>query len=214
MSLKSFESKRSQHLDNLLTFSRQKESHIESDKWESEAKAGFDKWFFSQTKEQQKLLRSRGIIPYREIGDERKDFRPLFEKSKMFIHHDNPERVEKESFYSRDSMRQAVSAIINSMSVSPHPQVRLHFELVKAALKTSDALNGEQLGSLLNLTRAGVNARVQRMRQVLGMALKDEQEGQIPPCKESPMEGGGKRVAQHRERKMRTPPAKPRGARK
>lgn len=212
MSIASDESKRSQKLENPLSFGRSRESHRESEIWEAGAKAAFDKWFFSQTKEQQKLLRSRGVIPYREIGDERKDLRPIFEKAKIFIHHDKPERVESESFYSREAVRDAVSAILNSMSVSPYPDVRIHFELVKAALRTSDALNGEQLGLLLDLTRAGVNARVQRMRQVLGLALQEAKKAAKPPGKESPDRGGCKRVAQHRAVKMRTPPDKARGS--
>lgn len=200
----------SQRRENLSTFRKQKASHIESNDFEVKAQRDFDKWFFGKTKAEQAVMRERGIKPYCELGDPRQGLAPLYEKSNYFgFTEGDTNHAEQETFISRDKVSDIVGRILSTLSTSTSPEVRLHVELIKISLQTIDALNGEELGKLYGLTRAGVNYRVQRIRDTLyGKKPKKA------PGKESFQGGGINRMALHSERKMRVPPKKPRFARK
>lgn len=165
------EARRSQKRDNLSTLRKQKVSHVESATWEEKAQKDFDTWFFSQPKKSQADLRAQGVIPYREMPDPRRKLAPLFEKSSKFVTHDTAQHEEQAQFISRDRVLDLVRAILKSMSTSASPEVRLHFELVRMALRMDDAMRGEDLGRLYNLGRAGINYRVQQMRESIGKSL-------------------------------------------
>ena len=165
------EARRSQKRDNLSTLRKQKVSHVESATWEDKAQKDFDAWFFGLPKKSQADLRAQGVIPYREMPDPRRKLAPLFEKSSKFVTHDTAQHEEQAQFISRDRVLDLVRAILKSMSTSASPEVRLHFELVRMALRMEDAMRGEDLGRLYNLGRAGINYRVQQMRESIGKSL-------------------------------------------
>ena len=128
----------------------------------------FDSWFFSQSTKRQKQLREGGVVPYCETpaDDYVFEVRP---DSKAFVFDpwNEPDRVEHDTFYSREKVRELVSRILMTLSSSASPEVRLHLELLKIALRLPDALNGEDLATITNFTRGGIHHRVQQMRQVL-----------------------------------------------
>lgn len=200
----------SQRNDNLRSFRKQKASHVESSEWEAKAQRDFDKWFFGKTKVEQAVMRERGIKPYCEHGDPRQGLAPLYEKSNYFgfIEGDKA-HAEQETFISRDKVSDIVGRILSTLSTSTSPEVRLHVELIKISLQTIDALNGEELGKLYGLTRAGVNYRVQRIRDTLY-----GKKARKAPSKESFQGGVGQRVAPHREKETQTFCKKPKIARK
>jgi hypothetical protein len=167
------EARRSQKRENLSTLKRQKASHVESADWEAKAQRDFDKWFFSLSKTSQDAMRKQGVIPYREMPDPRRKLAPLFERSSKFVTQDNNNHEEQSQFISRERVVDVVKAILRSMSTSSSPEVRLHFELVRMALRMDDAMRGEDLGRLYNLGRAGINYRVQQMREIIGTSLAD-----------------------------------------
>jgi len=200
----------SQRRENLQTFRKQKASHIESSEWEAKAQRDFDKWFFAKPKDEQAVMRERGIKPYCEHGDPRQGLAPLYEKSNYFgFTEGDKNHTESDTFISRDKVADIVNRILSTLSTSTSPEVRLHVELIKISLQTIDALNGEELGKLYGLTRAGVNYRVQRIRDTLyGKKVKKA------PSKESPTGGVSQRVAAHRRKKTETSCKKPKIARK
>lgn len=210
------EARRSQKRENLATLGKQKVSHRESSAWEEKAQRDFDRWFFAQSKDKQDVMREQGINPYREMGDPRRGLAPLFEKSYYFGYtQGDSAHTEAETFVSREKVAELVGRILATLAVSTSPEVRLHVELLKVALRTHDALNGEQLGKLYDLGRAGINYRVQRMREVLEGTPQKSENGQKrsqkkpnqsqTPSKESFLHPASSRVARHSDGFVRAP---------
>ena len=166
----------------------------------------FDSWFSSQPFPKQAEMRRLGVIPYREMPQDRYVFevRPN-SAAYRFDPIDDELRKEDDTFVSRERLREIVGRILDTLARSPDRTVRLHIELVRIALRTPDSLSYGDICSHYSMTRQGVHYRVKEMRRVLsGIAPKP-----LPPVRESPKVGGGKRVAQHRVKKTRALPPKP-----
>ena len=213
MSLRREESLRSQKRDNLATLGKVKASHVESGEFSERAQREFDKWFFSLPRQEQDRLRSEGVEPYREQGDPRRRLCQIFENSNAFAY-ETPSAVrnETETFYSREKVLDILHAVLTSLACSADAQVRLHYELVKAALRMHDAKDGATIGKAYGVTRAGINYRVQKMRASLETALQTLHGAEpSPPGKESPRPPRPKRRVPHRGKKMQRICQKPRG---
>jgi hypothetical protein len=158
----------------------------------------FDSWFSSQPFPKQAEMRRLGVIPYREMPQDRYVFevRPN-SAAYRFDPIDDELRKEDDTFVSRERLREIVGRILDTLARSPDRTVRLHIELVRIALRTPDSLSYGDICSHYSMTRQGVHYRVKEMRRVLsGIAPRP-----LSPAKESPHGGGAKRVAAHRSKK-------------
>lgn len=210
MSLRREESLRSQRRDNLLTLGKVKVTHKESEQFSERAQKQFDRWFFSLPSQEQARLRADNVLPYREQGDPRRRLCQLFTNSNTFAYEqDDSSRTESETFYSREKVLDILSAVLNSLSVSNDPSVRLHFEFVRTVLKANGHYDGVQIGQMYGLTKAAVNLRVLKMRKTLENAIS--MLGQGDPGKESPPPPTPHRRVSHRRKKIQASRTKPKG---
>lgn len=130
----------------------------------------FDAWFYAKPKAEQEMMREKGIVPYREMPQPRHAF-PIVKEHKAFSFDPwaDGDRVETDTFYSREKVREFIARLLASLDTSSEPEVRLHMALVRLVLRTPDAMTNEQLGKLHGLSRQAVNLHVQKMRKTLGM---------------------------------------------
>ena len=134
----------------------------------------FDSWFSSQPFPKQAEMRRLGVIPYREMPQDRYVFevRPN-SAAYRFDPIDDELRKEDDTFVSRERLREIVGRILDTLARSPDRTVRLHIELVRIALRTPDSLSYGDICSHYSMTRQGVHYRVKEMRRVLsGIAPK------------------------------------------
>ena len=207
----------------------------EAEKAYTQGAKDFDRWFYSLPPDQQELLRAKGVLPYREMAVTEYVFQ-VQPNAKAFHFNpwEEPERTEQDTFYSREKVREFVSLMLKSFSVSQSPEVRLHLELIKIALRMPDAMTCASLARITGMTRAGVNLQVQQIRAVMAgrrpawhpkrlklpiLSKKAhatlEKRGFLPSkggSKESPCRGGTSRVASHRGQKTRVSRGNSRGA--
>lgn len=173
-------------------------SKRECEQFYSKATREFDRWFFSLPKYKQASLRESGVRPYRE--DKCRHYIIEFDAEHnggaTCLPWDAPGPNDSETFYSREKVQEIVRRLLDTLGYSLDPRVRLHFLLVKLALKMPDAIDGKRVAKLFGITKAGVSFRVQRMRAIMAG---------IPP-KESLLGGVNSRVAPHRGQKTRISP--------
>lgn len=195
-------------------------SKREAESFYSKATRDFDKWFFSLPKEQQTTLRESGVKPYAELKCRHYviEFDPEHNNGDTPLPWDEPTPDNSETFYSRDKVQEIVRRLLDAIGYSLDPRVRLHFLLIKLALRMPDAVDGKRVARLFGITKAGVSFRVQRIREILQNGGETQQnagkKGHATPVKESPGHVGTSRVASHRGQKTRVSWGKPRGARK
>lgn len=182
--------------DDLLT-------RRECERFYSKAVRDFDRWFFSLPKDRQASLRESGVRPYREDNCKHYVFPVNSESTSavVFSPWDPKDKTEHDTFYSREKVEEFTRRLLDTLGYSLDPRVRLHFLIVKLALRMPDAIDGKRVAKLFGITKAGVSFRVQRMRQILAGT----------PHKESPKGGGKPRVASHRGQKTRVSPGFPKG---
>ena len=144
-------------------------SKREAERFYTKAVKEFDRWFFSLTKDKQAALREAGVKPYRELRCKHYVY-PVNTKSETQVivtPWDAKDSTEHDTFYSREKVEEFVRRLLDTLGYSLDPRVRLHFLLVKLALKMPDAIDGTRVAKLFGITKAGVSFRVQRMRSIL-----------------------------------------------
>ena len=155
--------------DDLLT-------RRECERFYSKAVRDFDRWFFSLTKDRQAALRESGVRPYREDVCKHYVF-PVNSESTtavVFSPWDPNDDKDNDTFYSREKVEEFTRRLLDTLSYSLDPRVRLHFLIVKIALRMPDAIDGKRVAKLFGITKAGVSFRVQRMRQILAGDFNNE----------------------------------------
>lgn len=183
----------------------------EAERFYSKATKDFDRWFYSQPKGRQSAMRADGVLPYREMKAAEYVFpvNTMSESAVVTPLHDPNDDAGSETFYAREKVEEFTRRLLKTLEYSHSPEVRLHFELVRLVLRDAEAMTNDALSRQFGMTRAGINFRVQRIRQLLS--------GHKPtptPVKESPKGGGKPRVASHRGQKTRTSPRISRGDKK
>ncbi len=161
----------------------------ESERWFTKARSDFDRWFFSFSKAEQMAMRAKGILPYSEMKSDEYIFPVNTESAKAVCTpiYDPSDPTDSDTFYSRERVEEFTRRILDTLEYSHSPEVRLHFQLLRIVLRDHRAMDGESLAKLFGMTRAGINFRVQKIRETL---FGCEKRG-IAPAKESPR-GGGK----------------------
>lgn len=153
------------------------EGDCEAGRFYSNARKTFDRWFYSHDKGTQEEMRRKGILPYREMKVNDYVFPVNTESQKAVIKPiiDPTDSNDEETFYSRDRVAEFTRRLLDTLAYSHSPEVRLHFQLIKLALRDAGAMTNEQLARLNGMTRAGINFRVQHIRGILaGEKLSDE----------------------------------------
>jgi hypothetical protein len=191
-------------------------SKREAERFYTKAVKDFDRWFFSLTKDRQASLRDAGVKPYRELRCKHYVY-PVNTKSETQVivtPWDAKDSTEHDTFYSREKVEEFTRRLMDTLGYSLDPRVRLHFLLVKLALKMPDAIDGKRVAKLFGITKAGVSFRVQRMRAIMAGETPEQKgvSGQNRGAKESPKGGGTSRVASHPGQKTRVSSRNPRGA--
>jgi hypothetical protein len=156
-------------------------SKREAERFYTKAVKEFDRWFFSLTKDRQASLRDAGVKPYREMRCKHYVY-PVNTKSETQVivtPWDAKDSTEHDTFYSREKVEEFTRRLMDTLGYSLDPRVRLHFLLVKLALKMPDAIDGKRVAKLFGITKAGVSFRVQRMRAILsGNSTNEKPNGQ------------------------------------
>lgn len=138
----------------------------DSERWYGKATKDFDRWFYSLPKRDQDTMRSQGVLPYREMPTGR--FVMEYDNERPIAMFDSEnESANSETFYSREKVGDFVRRLLGTLERSHSPDVRLHFQLIRIVLRDPKAMDGEQLGRLFRMTRAGINHRVQKIREEL-----------------------------------------------
>jgi hypothetical protein len=221
---------------------RDNPSKKEAERFYRKATDEFDRWFYSHTKERQDEMRRDGVLPYAEMKADEYVFpvNTFSETTVITPIYDPNEKAGQETFYSREKVEEFTRRLLMTLEYSHSAEVRLHFQLIRLVLRDSRAMTNDQLAKLYGMTRAGINFRVQRIRQLIcgakrpsksekneekhGKCILDTQRtqktpknrGKMPsnPGKESPRPPTGSRVAPHRGQKARVSSRNPRGAKK
>lgn len=138
----------------------------DSERWYGKATKDFDRWFYSLPKRDQDTMRAQGVLPYREMLKGR--FVMEYDNERPIAMFDSEnETANSETFYSREKVGEFVRRLLGTLERSHSPDVRLHFQLIRIVLRDPKAMDGEQLGRLFRMTRAGINHRVQKIREEL-----------------------------------------------
>ena len=203
----------------------------EAERFYTKATRDFDAWFYSQPKQKQAAMRLDGVLPYREMKANEYVF-PVNTTSDSAVItplYDPSDKVDSDTFYSREKVEEFTRRLLRTLEYSHSDEVRLHFELIRLVLRDSEAMTNDALAKRFNMTRAGINFRVQRIRQVIsgGKDGKSCVSRKMPqnthenrgktasnPIKESPKGGVKPRVATHPGKKLRVSPRISRGAKK
>ena len=164
-------------------------SKREAERFYTKAVKDFDRWFFSLTKDRQASLRDAGVKPYRELRCKHYVY-PVNTKSETQVivtPWDAKDSTEHDTFYSREKVEEFTRRLMDTLGYSLDPRVRLHFLLVKLALKMPDAIDGKRVAKLFGITKAGVSFRVQRMRAIMAGETPEQKGvvGQNTPSKEA-----------------------------
>jgi len=195
-------------------------SKREAERFYSQATRDFDKWFYAQSRDKQEAMRRDGVIPYREMKANEYVFpvNTMSDSAVITPLYDPSDKVDSDTFYSREKVEEYTRRLLRTLEYSHSEEVRLHFELIRLVLRDSEAMTNDALAKRFNMTRAGINFRVQRIRQVLSCGkdgkytvstkmLQNTQENRgkmaSNPVKESPKGGVKPRVAAHRGKNTR-----------
>lgn len=218
------------------------EGKREAEKFYRRATGEFDRWFYSQSKARQDEMRREGVIPYVEMKADEYVFpvNTFSETTVITPIYDPNETAGQETFYSREKVEEFTRRLLMTLEYSHSAEVRLHFQLIRLVLRDSRAMTNDQLAKHYGMTRAGINFRVQRIRQLINgekkpskSAKNEEKHGKCilntestaktlknrgkmasNPSKESPKPPTSQRVASHRGQKARVSSRNPRGAKK
>lgn len=214
----------------------------EAERFYRKATTDFDRWFYAQGKGKQEEMRREGVIPYCEMKADEYVF-PVNTRSETTVItsiHDPNDTAAEETFYSREKVEEFTRRLLMTLEYSHSAEVRLHFELIRLVLRDSRAMTNDELAKHYHMTRAGINFRVQRIRQLItgakqvpNDALNAKKHGK---CTSKPLKvnnvhknrgkmasKGGKesfrpphtpRVAPHRGQKARISVSRSRGAKK
>lgn len=149
----------------------------EAERFYSKATKDFDRWFYSQPKGRQSAMRADGVLPYREMKAAEYVFpvNTMSESAVVTPLHDPNDDAGSETFYAREKVEEFTRRLLKTLEYSHSPEVRLHFELVRLVLRDAEAMTNDALSRQFGMTRAGINFRVQRIRQLLsGEKLSNE----------------------------------------
>lgn len=203
----------------------------DAERFYRKATTDFDKWFYAQAKGRQEEMRRDGVIPYCEMKADEYVF-PVNTRSETTVItsiHDANDTAGEETFYSREKVEEFTRRLLMTLEYSHSAEVRLHFELIRLVLRDSRAMTNDELAKHYGMTRAGINFRVQRIRQLISGAkqvpndalnakkhgkctskplegnkmLKNRGKMASNPGKESPRPHTCPRVASHRGQKAR-----------
>ena len=122
----------------------------------------FDAWFRGLPKVQQEQLRSDGVVPYSEAKSPNHVF-PIYERAAIWAYNPDVERIEQESFISREQVGLIVADVVEMLGYTDDPVVRRHWELMRLVLRAPGHLNGKQVGELFGLTKQAISAQAIKM---------------------------------------------------
>ena len=166
----------------------------------------FDQWFYKLPKAQQDELRSKNVLPYAEQLSDPYVFNYDEENRNNTVLDSTNDSANDETFYSREKVEEYTRRLLETLEYSHSPEVRLHFQMVRIALRDHRAMSGEVLAKLYGMTRAGINFRVQRIREIMTGKPRKLSGKVDTPTRKSTLRGGKPRVASHPGKKLRKNP--------
>ena len=155
----------------------------------------YDAWFRSLPCQQQAKLREEGAGPYCEARTHDHVF-PIYERAAIWAYRPDDERVEQDTFISREQVGRIVADVVEMLGYTRDPRVRRHWELMRLVLRAPGHLNGKEVGTLFGVTKQAISiqatamlARIdarRRMKEALPFSIDDVPE--IAALKPKPQE--------------------------
>lgn len=123
----------------------------------------FDAWFFSQPKKVQEKMRNSGVLPYREMVQCRHVF-AVKDEHVEWMRTDNQERVEVETFISRDHVAVMLKAFIDALAMSDNFYFRRHVELIRWALSLPGCLSSRMIARMYGKSHEAMRKRARAIQ--------------------------------------------------
>lgn len=126
----------------------------------------FDDWFYSQSKDKQEAMRQSGVLPYKEMVQPRRVFE-INPGHKAWTYSPEHDRIESDSFISREHVGSMLKAFIDALAASADHQVRRHVELVRWSLSLPGFLPAPVIASMYGVSKQAIHKRAKTIRQQL-----------------------------------------------
>lgn len=139
----------------------------------------YDAWFRTLPKEQQDKLREEGAGPYCEARTHDHVF-PIYERAAIWAYRPEDERVEQDSFISREQVGRIVADVVEMLGYTRDPRVRRHWELMRLVLRAPGHLNGKEVGKLFGVTKQAISIQATAMLARIDARRKIKQA--LPIC--------------------------------
>ena len=143
----------------------------------AEEARSFDAWFFSQSNKVQEKMRNSGVLPYREMVQERHVFKVKDEHT-AWMNTNSEQHVEVDAFISRDLVAVMLKAFIDALAMSDNFHFRRHVELIRWALSLPGCLSSRMIARMYGKSHEAMRKRARAIQ----LAVNSDAYGLFPHC--------------------------------